>query len=54
MAHPVRHFTVEALKLSTGVIEPGKVATATFTVPDGQVKFVCTLHRGMNGTIKVA
>lgn len=44
-------FTVEALDLSTGPIPSGDVATATFTVPDGETPFRCTLHPGMEGVI---
>lgn len=46
-------FTIESLNLGTGVIEPGGVSTATFTVAGKSIKYVCTLHRGMEGTIKV-
>jgi plastocyanin len=48
------NFTVEELDLSTGTIEPGKTATATFTVPGESTPFVCTLHAGMDGSIEVA
>jgi plastocyanin len=44
-------FTIEAPELSTGPLEPGDVATARFTVPDGQTTFRCTNHGGMEGTI---
>lgn len=44
-------WTVDALELSTGVMSPGRVFHATFTVPDGEVEFVCTLHAGMDGVI---
>lgn len=46
-------WTVDEPSVSTGVMSPADVAHATFTVPDDDVKFVCTLHRGMEGTIKV-
>lgn len=39
--------------VSTGLMQAGEVAHATFTVPDEDVKFVCTLHRGMEGTLRV-
>jgi plastocyanin len=45
-------FAIEAADLNTGTIEAGAVATATFTVPEGQTKFKCTFHRGMTGTIE--
>lgn len=47
-------FTIDEPLVSTGVMSSGEVVNATFTVPDDDVKFVCTLHRGMEGTIKVA
>jgi plastocyanin len=45
-------FAIEAADLNTGTIEAGAVATATFTVPEGTTKFVCTFHSGMTGTIE--
>jgi plastocyanin len=45
-------FAIEAANLNTGTIQPGAVATATFTVPEGTTEFVCTFHRGMTGTIQ--
>lgn len=47
-------WTVDELDLSTGVIAAGEVVHATFPAPAEELKFVCTLHRGMDGTIKVA
>jgi plastocyanin len=44
-------FTVETLDLSTGPIESGEAATATFTIPEGQTAFACTIHSGMEGVI---
>jgi plastocyanin len=44
-------FTVESLELSTGPIDEGAVATATFTVPEGETTFVCSVHGGMDGVI---
>jgi plastocyanin len=46
-------WTIDEPSVSTGVMAAGDVANATFTVPDDDVEFVCTLHRGMEGTIKV-
>ena len=46
-------WTIDEPSVSTGVMQAGEVANATFTVPDDDVKFVCTLHRGMEGTIRV-
>jgi plastocyanin len=45
-------FAVESLGLNTGVIDPGSVATATFTMPDRVLEFVCTYHDGMAGRIE--
>ena len=45
-------FAIEAAGLNTGTIQPGAVATATFTVPKGTTRFECTFHRGMSGTIE--
>lgn len=47
-------WTVDELSVSTGVMSAGDVANATFIVPDDDVKFVCTLHSGMEGTINVS
>lgn len=46
-------WTVDDLELSTGTMSAGEIANATFVVPDNDLVFVCTLHRGMEGTIKV-
>lgn len=46
-------WTIEEPAVSTGVLQAGDVAHATFTVPDEDVTFVCTLHRGMEGTLRV-
>lgn len=48
------NFVIEELDLSTGTLEPGDVATATFVAPDASVHFVCTFHPGMEGEIRVA
>lgn len=45
-------FAIEALDINTGTIEPGGIATATFTVPTGTTPFVCTFHNGMGGAIE--
>ena len=47
-------WTADELGISTGVMSPGEVYHATFTVPDQDVKFVCTLHAGMDGSIRVS
>ena len=45
------NFTIDALDLSTGTIEPGQVMTATFEVPNGMTEYHCTFHPGMRGQI---
>jgi plastocyanin len=45
-------FAIESMDLNTGTIEPEKSASATFTVPDDAVEFVCTIHSGMGGRIE--
>ncbi len=45
------NFVISEVDLSTGTIEAGQVATATFTVPDEPVSYVCTFHPGMGGEI---
>ena len=47
-------WTADELGISTGVMSPGEVYHATFTVPEQDVKFVCTLHAGMDGSIRVS
>lgn len=44
-------FAVERFDLSTGTIESGKSAHATFVVPQGTTPFVCNYHDGMRGLI---
>lgn len=47
-----RHnFTIDALDLSTGTVEPGATMTATLDVPSGVTDFHCTFHPGMGGEI---
>jgi plastocyanin len=45
-------FVLQSLDVSTGTIEPGGVATATFTVPPSDTTFVCTIHPDMTGRIE--
>ena len=45
------NFTIDAIDLSTGTIEPGQVMTATFVVPNGTTEYRCTFHPGMRGEI---
>jgi plastocyanin len=46
-------FAIESLDLNTGTVEADEVATATFTVPDEGVEFICTFHSDMTGRIEV-
>ena len=45
-------FTIESIDLSTGLIEAGGVATATFAVPESVTEFVCSIHPNMTGRIE--
>jgi len=45
-------FAIDDLNLNTANIDPGEVATARFTVPDGTTRFRCTYHSGMEGRIE--
>jgi plastocyanin len=45
------NFTIEALNVSTGPMEPGDVKTVTFTPPPDAPQFVCTWHPEMVGEI---
>ncbi len=52
----VHTFTSEELGFDTGNVEPGDSKTVTFTAPEGDTEFVCTLHAesdDMVGTIVV-
>ena len=45
-------FAIESLDLNTGTIEAGEVSTATLTVPEGGLEFVCTFHSDMKGRLE--
>ena len=45
------NFTIDALDLSSGTIEPGHVMTATLVVPNGTTEYHCTFHPDMRGQI---
>ena len=45
-------FAIEELDLNTGTIEPGDVASATFTVPEQAIQYACTFHSEMTGRIE--
>lgn len=46
------NLVIDDVDLSTGTLETGDVATATFTVQDGPVTFHCSFHPGMTGEIQ--
>ncbi len=43
------NLVIDEIDLSTGTLDPGDVATATFLVPDSPVTFYCSFHPGMKG-----
>lgn len=45
-------FAIESIGVSTGAIDAGDIKTVTFTVPDSETEFLCTLHSGMTGRIE--
>lgn len=49
-------FTIDDPEVSTGTIDAGESATATFTMPDASVTFYCEIHgeATMSGTIEVS
>lgn len=47
-------FTSEELDFDTGTVKPGDTAEVTFTAPEDETTFVCTIHEAsddMVGTI---
>lgn len=50
----IHTFTSEELGFDTGNVDPGATAEVTFTAPDEETRFVCTIHEetdDMVGTI---
>lgn len=48
-------FTIESLNVDTGILESGQQAEVSFTMPDEEVPFICTVHgEAMSGTIDPA
>jgi plastocyanin len=47
-------LAIEELDLNTGTIQPGETKTATFEVPEGSTKLICTFHGGMETTIEAS
>ena len=48
------NLVIEEIDLSTGTLEPGDVAAATFVVPDQAVTFFCSFHPDMTGRVEPA
>lgn len=48
-------FTIDELDVDTGVLNGGDTAEVTFTMPDEEVEYYCTVHGRaiMSGTISV-
>ncbi len=48
-------FTIDELEVDTGTLATGDTATVTFTMPDTEVEYYCTVHGRavMSGTISV-
>lgn len=50
----IHTFTSDELGFDTGNVDPGASAEVTFTAPEEETRFVCTIHEGsddMVGTI---
>ena len=45
-------FTVQDLDCDTGSVESGQSATLSFTMPEEETGFICTIHPDMTGTLK--
>lgn len=48
-------FTIDVLEVDTGVLQTGDTAEVTFSMPDQDVQYYCTVHGAdvMSGTITV-
>lgn len=46
-------FTASDVDVDTGIVDPGDEKSVTFTAPDEDIEFVCTVHesQGMVGTL---
>jgi cytochrome c oxidase subunit II len=44
-------FTVGDLDCDTGNVDGGSTAELSFTMPDAETEFVCTIHSNMTGTL---
>ncbi|MGI8408108.1 MAG: cupredoxin domain-containing protein [Actinomycetota bacterium] len=47
----IHTFTSEELGFDSGNVEAGDSKTVTFTAPDGEVEFVCTIHLESNDMV---
>lgn len=46
------NFVIPTMDVSTGTLAAGKVATATFVMPETATEFVCIFHGGMKGELR--
>jgi plastocyanin len=44
-------FTVSDLDCDTGDVDGGSTAELSFTMPDAETEFSCTIHSNMTGTL---
>lgn len=44
-------FTIEDLDCDTGSVESGQSAELSFTMPDTETGWICTIHPDMTGTL---
>ena len=44
-------FTIEAFDCDTGSIDSGQSAELSFTMPDADTGWICTIHPDMKGTL---
>ncbi len=44
-------FTVEEFDCDTGSVESGQTAELSFTMPDADTGWICTIHPDMKGTL---
>lgn len=47
----VHNLVMPDLEVNSGLIQADEVVTASFEMPDEEVEFICTLHRGMEGRL---
>ena len=44
-------FTIEDTECDTGNVDKGKSKEVSFTMPETEVEFICTIHPDMKGTL---